>query len=344
MAVRSEQVDWARLKAYIAAKEAYEQQHGYPAPLSESEQEAIKILIPPPRPRIEDAVSDKTNWLGLLNHYAQTKYVSTAGLEFTYGSVHLPKAKGFDVAWSCLCTVPDIEGSFPSPGYGMESDETEAPVFMKKQDAKQHAAKWACDYLIKNNLMPSSGSLSPPSLLSPATTPSKRPASPPSLRTPSPNPSTAQANATQSLALGKKRHATPVNIASSSSSSSSSNGGATSTAGASPPNCREEDQSTAVAEVAALAKALRLPVPRYQFVGVLEKADFWSVRVDFHDSPMFPIDLGSVDEVYTKKAAKEKSAELIKDWMESMRFRKDQTVREMLQRGKTRREVEVGVN
>lgn len=66
MAAQSGQVDWARLRAFIAVKEAHEQQHGCPAPLSKAEREAIETLIPLPRPRVENSLSDNTNYLGQL--------------------------------------------------------------------------------------------------------------------------------------------------------------------------------------------------------------------------------------------------------------------------------------
>ncbi|KAL2752535.1 hypothetical protein ACRALDRAFT_2044326 [Sodiomyces alcalophilus JCM 7366] len=344
MAAPSGQVDWARLRAYIATKEAYEQQHGLPAPLSDLEREAIMTLIPQPRPPVQESMSDSTNWLGLLNQYAQVKYLTTRNITFTFESVNLPKAKGFDVAWRCLCTIPGTEASFPCPGYGIEPGETDARLFMKKQDAKQHAAKWACDYLYKNNLMPAGGSFSrPPPLASPSTTLSKRPASPPSLLPTAPAvPSTVQSNAAQPAPLAKKRQATSP--ASSGNCNGNSSENSTATTASPAPNGREEDKSTAVVQVNALARALGVPLPRYVLTEHREMTDFWSVRVDFHDSPLFPPNLGSVHEVYTKKAAKEKSAELVKVWMEGIRFQRDQARREILQREKMAREVEVRVS
>lgn len=96
-------------------------------------------------------------------------------------------------------------------------------------------------------------------------------------------------------------------------------------------------------QVNALANILRVPLPRYFLTEDPDKPDFWDVRVDFHDPPFFPSNVGSVQGVYTKKAAREKSAETIKVWMEGIRFQRDRAANELL-RTKAEREAEVKVS
>lgn len=65
----AQHVDWSALRAYIAGKEAFEAEHGRPAPLTDHEVSAIAILLrPAPRPEPD---LGKTNWLGLLNRELQ---------------------------------------------------------------------------------------------------------------------------------------------------------------------------------------------------------------------------------------------------------------------------------
>lgn len=60
-------IDWSALKAFIADKEAYEEKNGHPAPLTDSQRDAINTLIPPKRPPINPVSDDKINWIGMLN-------------------------------------------------------------------------------------------------------------------------------------------------------------------------------------------------------------------------------------------------------------------------------------
>lgn len=63
-----ERVDWAALKSYIAAKEAYETQSGQPAPLTDDEYAAIAVLLrPAPRP---DPDLGTKNWISFINRKA----------------------------------------------------------------------------------------------------------------------------------------------------------------------------------------------------------------------------------------------------------------------------------
>ncbi|KXH40949.1 hypothetical protein CNYM01_14051 [Colletotrichum nymphaeae SA-01] len=81
-----QRVDWSALRAYIAGKEAFEAEHGHPAPLTDQEVSAIAILLrPAPRPEPD---LGKTNWLGLLNR--ELKHFSLSSIHFSLQFPHSP--------------------------------------------------------------------------------------------------------------------------------------------------------------------------------------------------------------------------------------------------------------
>ncbi|KAJ3938488.1 hypothetical protein N0V92_013992, partial [Colletotrichum tropicale] len=67
--------------------------------------------------------------------------------------------------------------------------------------------------------------------------------------------------------------------------------------------------------VEKLASRLNLPVPRYILTEDPELSDFWNGRAEFDNNPLIPEDLGSVSKIYTKRAAREKMAQGILEWM-----------------------------
>ncbi|KAK1523221.1 hypothetical protein CPAR01_14074 [Colletotrichum paranaense] len=155
-----QRVDWSALRAYIAGKEAFEAEHGRPAPLTDHEVSAIAILLrPAPRPEPD---LGKTNWLGLLNHFQQVRNQKVTFTDEARQEQGLGKAK--ELRWACSATFDSTGDVFPQPGYGMDAGEDVSrggagPSFPGKKDAKQWAAKAACEWLIDNGHMMPSGDL-----------------------------------------------------------------------------------------------------------------------------------------------------------------------------------------
>ncbi|KAK1640555.1 hypothetical protein BDP81DRAFT_458655 [Colletotrichum phormii] len=157
----AQRVDWSALRSYIAGKEAFEAEHGRPAPLTDHEVSAIAILLrPAPRPEPD---LGKTNWLGLLNHFQQVRNQKvTFNDEARQEQGLLGKAK--ELRWACSATFDSTGDVFPRPGYGIDAGEDisrggAGPAFQGKKDAKQWAAKAACEWLIDNGHMMPSGDL-----------------------------------------------------------------------------------------------------------------------------------------------------------------------------------------
>ncbi|TKW49651.1 hypothetical protein CTA1_4284 [Colletotrichum tanaceti] len=174
----AQRVDWAALKSFIADKERLEAETGRPAPLSETELSAIAVLLrPAPRPGPEVGGQ---NWLGLLNHFQQVRNQKVTFTDIPREYPRLGKAP--DLRWTCIATFATTGDVFPRPDHGSGSTSTGGgtapaiPDFQKKQDAKQYAAKTACEWLIANGHMLPSGEL--PKLLKPfAPAPALAPAS-----------------------------------------------------------------------------------------------------------------------------------------------------------------------
>ncbi|KAL2881349.1 hypothetical protein SGCOL_003299 [Colletotrichum sp. CLE4] len=156
----AQRVDWSALRSYIAGKEAFEAEHGRPAPLTDHEVSAIAILLrPAPRPEPD---LGKTNWLGLLNHFQQVRNQKVTFNDEARQEQGLGKAK--ELRWACSATFDSTGEVFPRPGYGMDAGEDisrggAGPAFQGKKDAKQWAAKAACEWLIDNGHMMPSGDL-----------------------------------------------------------------------------------------------------------------------------------------------------------------------------------------
>ncbi|KXH67021.1 hypothetical protein CSAL01_08238 [Colletotrichum salicis] len=133
-------VDWSALRSYIAGKEAFEAEHGRPAPLTDNEVSAIAILL----------------------HFQQVRNQKVTFNDEARQEQGLGKAK--ELRWACSATFDSTGDVFPRPGYGMDAGEDTSrggagPAFQGKKDAKQWAAKAACEWLIDNGHMMPSGDL-----------------------------------------------------------------------------------------------------------------------------------------------------------------------------------------
>lgn len=85
--------------------------------------------------------------------------------------------KSPELRWACFLTFDATQDTFPRHGYGTHSDSPKSPDFTRKQDAKQYAAKSACQWLIDNGHMLPSGEL--PKQHKPFASPASAPASAP---------------------------------------------------------------------------------------------------------------------------------------------------------------------
>ncbi|KZL84618.1 rRNA-processing protein [Colletotrichum incanum] len=210
--VPAQRVDWAALKSYIAEREHFEAEHGHPAPLSETELSAIAVLLRPV-PRLDPELGSK-NWLGLLNHFQQ---VRSQKITFTDAAREYPRlGKAPDLRWACTATFASTGDVFPQPGYGVElTSGATIPDFQRKQDAKQYAARAACEWLIDNGQMLPSGDLpKQPKPFAPVASAAVAFASPsgsvlPSKRSPPSSPA-AEVSGSSSAAARKKQDTLPA--------------------------------------------------------------------------------------------------------------------------------------
>ncbi|KAL2271720.1 hypothetical protein VTJ83DRAFT_1091 [Remersonia thermophila] len=122
-------------------------------PLSEVQKKAISVLLSstPTEPSIGDS-----NWVGVLNSFSQ---VSGAVIDFRVGSVY---DVGGNPRHTCVCELKLSPWSnllsFPrqeeeeegSPAQGRDGGAWTLPTFSRRKDAKQHAAKCAVEYLVRD--------------------------------------------------------------------------------------------------------------------------------------------------------------------------------------------------
>lgn len=149
---------YAEVKAWIAQQEAFEKATKTPAPLTNAQRKALEVLRLPlsvtPPPEL-----GHVDYISLLNRYRQANYT---GQELDWDEREAStKAVGGAIGRICSVTITESRKhpeapveSFPAPGYGFEKGES-PPVFPRKKDAKQYAAKCAVEWLIAQSMMPS---------------------------------------------------------------------------------------------------------------------------------------------------------------------------------------------
>ncbi|GJC86530.1 hypothetical protein ColLi_09368 [Colletotrichum liriopes] len=363
---QARRVDWAALKSYVAEKERFEAEHGHPAPLSETELSAIAVLLRP-APRLEPEVGSN-NWLGLLNHFQQ---VRSQKVTFSDVSREYPRlGKAPDLRWACTVTFASTGDVFPQPGYGMEiTNNPVIPDFQRKQDAKQYAAKAACEWLIDNGQMLPSGDLPKyPKPFAPAASAAIAFASPsvsvlPSKRPPPSSPPT-ETSGFSSTTARKKKDTLPARTSSSLPPHISNNSAAETSAHkvtnkpsppapasnplSSPATTSTEStpsanagalvaprpqEPSATQRVRELCTRLKYPVPHYKLTEdtTVAGGDFWNGHADFSNDLRVPDDLGTVHKVLTRKAAKDRMSEDILAWLLREQERRDRRARTLLE-------------
>lgn len=149
---------YAEVKAWIAQQEAFEKATKTPAPLTNAQRKALEVLRLPlsvtPPPELGNV-----DYISLLNRYRQA---NPTGQELDWDEREAStKAVGGAIGRICRVTITESRKhpeapveSFPAPGYGFQKGES-PPVFPRKKDAKQYAAKCAVEWLIAQSLMPS---------------------------------------------------------------------------------------------------------------------------------------------------------------------------------------------
>ncbi|KAK2050426.1 hypothetical protein LZ31DRAFT_548269 [Colletotrichum somersetense] len=319
-------VDWAALKSYIAEKERFETENGRPAPLSETEVEAIAVLLHPV-PRLGLDLGSE-NWLGLLNHFQQVRNQKIA---FTDAPREHPRlGKTPELRWACTALFTSTGDVFPRPGYGLDAAAAGAtlPDFPRKQDAKQYAAMAACKWLIDNGQMLPSGELPKlPKAFAPAASAAAAAfASPsasvlPAKRSPPSSPPVV-ADGFSTAAAKKRQDSQPARVSSTSASSSAAASGASTPSAGAPiaepaPATSDPSELSTTQRVRELCGRLKYPVPHYKLTEdpTVPGGDFWNGRADFSNDLRVPEGLGVVNKVLTKKAAKDRMAEDILAWL-----------------------------
>ncbi|KXH25511.1 hypothetical protein CNYM01_14074, partial [Colletotrichum nymphaeae SA-01] len=120
----------------------------------------------------------------------------------------LGKAK--ELRWACSATFDSTGDVFPQPGYGMDAGEDVSrggagPSFPGKKDAKQWAAKAACEWLIDNGHMMPSGDLPKfPKPFAPAASAALAAAASASTPAPAPSPSPSRGASSGSVLPSKR--------------------------------------------------------------------------------------------------------------------------------------------
>ncbi|KAK1980473.1 hypothetical protein LZ30DRAFT_594686 [Colletotrichum cereale] len=341
-------VDWAALKSYIAEKERFEAENGRPAPLSEAEAEAIAVLLRPPL-RLDSDLGNE-NWLGLLNHFQQVRSQKVTFADAPREHPRLGKAP--ELRWACTATFASTGDVFPRPGYGVDATGgATVPDFPRKQDAKQYAAKAACEWLIDNGQMLPSGDLPKlPKAFAPAASAAAAFALPsasvlPAKRSPPRSPpveadghSSAAARKRQDNQPGKASSPSlpqppngiaerpspakePAPVPTPAASSTTTSTASTPLGGvpiAQPPAVTSNpSELSATQRVRELCGRLKYPIPHYRLTEdtTVPGGNFWNGRADFGNDLRVPEDLGAVNKVLTKKAAKDRMSEDILAWL-----------------------------
>ncbi|KUI62151.1 hypothetical protein VP1G_09297 [Cytospora mali] len=148
---------YAEVRAWIAQQEAYQAATRKPARLTNAQRKALEALRVPlttsPPPEIGDV-----DYISLLNRYRQA---NPADNEIDWVEEQATsRAVGGAIGRICRVIIDESRGhsedpveSFPAEGYGLENGLP--PVFPRKKEAKQYAAKCAVEWLIAHSFMPS---------------------------------------------------------------------------------------------------------------------------------------------------------------------------------------------
>ncbi|KXJ94439.1 hypothetical protein Micbo1qcDRAFT_159606 [Microdochium bolleyi] len=147
MAAQPQRFQWHLVKAWVEQKQAYEAEHGQPAPVSHDEEKAIAPLLrllAPARP-LAPAVGDE-NWVGRLQEYLQQNSRPIPTYEEEPDPNQIP---GTPLQFRTFAHVVGASDRLPGPLHGLDQDG-QCPLFPNKKLAKSYAAKCAYEYLVSS--------------------------------------------------------------------------------------------------------------------------------------------------------------------------------------------------
>ncbi|KAI1633736.1 hypothetical protein F4809DRAFT_570532 [Biscogniauxia mediterranea] len=239
-------------------------------------------INPPPPPRAEPEL-DGINWIGLLQEYRAARLripVGVSGINFTESAVNPFSATTSN--WLSQVTIDEHPLPFPGPSGGLFEDGTQ-PSFARKKDARKYAAKCAIEWLRANGYMPQTGGVKFPKVQQPQ--PAQQSTQKPTQRPTSQSSPPREKVATSPKANSATKTPTP----------------------ASP---FDDTQPSAVIEVERLCRELGIMAPKYKIEQDPVTGGFFSGYPDFGiHAGMVPVGIGRVENILSKKAAKEKIAE-----------------------------------
>ncbi|KAI1502744.1 hypothetical protein F5X99DRAFT_417730 [Biscogniauxia marginata] len=251
------------------------------APVTEAQRELLlhlELTINPRSPPRPEPELDDINWIGLLQEYRAARQRVPGGrsvVNFTEAPVD-PLSRG-PPNWYSQVTIDEHPEPFPGAAGGLFEDGTQ-PSFFRKKDAKKYAAKCAVEWLRANGYMPQAGGVKFPKPQQPAPKP-----------------------------LSLPKNAKPASLPQASNPPKTPNNAPKTPAPVSP---FDDTQPSAAFEVARLCKDLGWQPPQYRIEPDPSAGGFFSGYPDLGiNASLFPDGVGRVNNILSKKAAKEKIAE-----------------------------------
>ncbi|KAI3343498.1 hypothetical protein F4824DRAFT_10691 [Ustulina deusta] len=286
------------------------QQRQASAPLTDKLRAAIvsleSAIRTDPAPQLEPELGEH-NWVGLLQEYrAAYPFNGSQEVDFV-DSPFDPWGRGL-VRWKCQVTMGE------EPGVAFPRADGSSPSFAKKKDAKKYAAKCAVEWLRAKGYMPQNGVRFPKGVITPhqQQQQQQQQTQPKSQEPKASSSSPAQG---QAPSQPKKYPSPPARI---------------------PASPFDDSQPSAALQVGELCKALGIHPPKYDINSVGD--GFYRGRADFGiEGDLLPFDVSQlevVDNLLSKKAAKEMIAENLLKQLRAEKERRDASNQAFLARYK----------
>ncbi|TPX12044.1 uncharacterized protein E0L32_007159 [Thyridium curvatum] len=253
-----------------------------------------KALATSKLPPLEEPVIGDTDWISLLMRYRDA-HKDKQGIAFTEAPCPSPLNPGAPPHWTCCVTISEAPGSsFPPGPRGAGETQTQTLPPLPSFQRKKDAKQYAAKIAV--TWLMEQGRM--PTNAVDACFPKIKPAA---AAKPAPAPVKAR----------------PAPSPSPSTSSSSQTRG----------------ENSAAARVAQLCHQLNVPLPRYVVIAHDRVPGWFSGYADFGGDMRIPPQIGRVEDVYGRKAAKEQMAEQVLQYLlevEAERKRLVETVTEKL--------------
>ncbi|KAI2472021.1 hypothetical protein F4781DRAFT_46542 [Annulohypoxylon bovei var. microspora] len=301
------------IQNWISRQQEYESTHSEPAPLTDAQRkllEKLEIVLPPetppqPEPELGDPNS---NWIGVLLEYRAARQRVTSGVPGGNFMEEQGPTIGGELKWYCRVRIDEHPEPFPGPDGGLLDGKQ--PYFGRKKDAKKYAAKCAVEWLKANGYMFRSEANSvnplPPQASKQQVTPQSSPAKKkPKLLPSSPeNPGVTTVISEPNGAQPLPGSPLPKGIAST----------------------FNNEEVSAVFEVDQLCTRLGFSGwPRYTVTKSSEMNDFYNGHAELGLlASKLPIGIGRVENVFGKKAAKERIAEELLEYLRKLAAEHDE--------------------